>query len=100
MSDKTPATFDYREFAPHDTQDRRCVCGELTVCLALHEAVVEAARDVVGQADQDDDYCYGCHERRPCAHDALRAALDADRRDGTKWTHPRLGVLDIYRSEP
>jgi hypothetical protein len=39
------------------------------------ERLEAAAREVVGQADMDPDYCYDCHDQRPCAHDALRAAI-------------------------
>jgi len=43
-----------------------------------HAALVAAARDVLGIVEQDPSYCFGCHSRRPCAHDDLRGALDGE----------------------
>jgi hypothetical protein len=42
-------------------------------------ALVEAAQAVVGEVDQDADYCFGCHDPRPCAHDALRDLIEGER---------------------
>lgn len=46
--------------------------------IARLRMIEEAAREIV--PNWDDDHCFDCHEARPCAHDALRAALEeADR---------------------